>query len=74
MHAQPVQYKQMVIMPVASLSDRGYAATAIVTSAGGRQRALGPLDYFSTEKAACEYALSYARSYLDKVKVRLSLR
>lgn len=62
MHALPVQYKQMVIMPVASLSDRGDAATAIVTSAGGRQRALGPSGYFSTEKPARRYALPYARS------------
>jgi hypothetical protein len=70
MHAQPVHYKQMVIMPVASLSARGYAATAIITSTRGKQRALGPLGYFPTEKTACDYAVFYAKSYIDGAKGR----
>lgn len=70
MHNQAVRYKETVIMPVASLSDRGYAATAIVTRADGKQRALGPFGYRATEQAASEYALSCAKAYVDRLPVR----
>jgi len=66
MHARPVEYAGATIVPVASLSVRGYAATAIVTNRVGKQRAYGPLKHFPTEKAACEYAVSYAKSRLDR--------
>jgi hypothetical protein len=66
MHAKPVEYAGATIVPVASLSARGYAAIAIVTNGVGKQRAYGPLKHFPTEKAACEYAVSYAKSRLDR--------
>ena len=70
MHAQPAHYKGATIIPVASLSSRGYAAMAIVTSPVGKQRAFGPMGYFSTEKAACEFAVSYAKTCLDGRRAR----
>lgn len=63
---KPVEYAGATIVPVASLSVRGYAATAIVTNGVGKQRAYGPLKHFTTEKAACEYAVSYAKSRLGR--------
>jgi hypothetical protein len=66
MHATPVEYAGATIVPVASLSGNGYAAIAIVTTSLGKQRAYGPLKRFPTEKAACEYAVSYAKSRLDR--------
>lgn len=39
MHADPVEYKTSTIMPLASLSMPGYAATALVTRQGGKQQA-----------------------------------
>jgi hypothetical protein len=68
MHAEPVKYKGATIIPVASLSASGYAAMAIVTSGVGKQRAFGPLGYLPTEKAACEFAVSYAKTRLDRRK------
>ncbi len=32
----------------------------------GKQRIYGPLKYFCSEKAACEYAVSYAKARLDR--------
>ncbi|MDR6478701.1 hypothetical protein J2778_006208 [Paraburkholderia graminis] len=66
MHAEPVEYAGAIIMPVASLSVRGYVATAIVTNGVGKQRIYGPPKYFCSEKAACEYAVSYAKARLDR--------
>ena len=66
MHAKPVEYAGATIVPMASLSASGYVAIAIVTTGLGKQRAYGPLKHFPTEKAACEYAVSFAKSRLDR--------
>ncbi|MDR6472187.1 hypothetical protein J2777_005928 [Paraburkholderia graminis] len=58
MHAKPVEYAGVTIVPAASLSASGYAAISIVTTSLGNQRAYGPLKRFPTEKAACKYAVS----------------
>ncbi|WP_133295706.1 hypothetical protein [Burkholderia reimsis] len=50
MHADPVEYKKSTIMPLASLSIPGYAATALVTRNGGKQEGFGILGYFASEK------------------------
>lgn len=65
MHADPVEYKASTIMPLASLSMPGYAATALVTRKGGKQEAFGILGYFASEQAACQFAVEYAKAHID---------
>lgn len=65
MHADPVEYKASTIMPLASLSMPGYAATVLVTRKGGKQEALGILGYFASEQAACQFAVEYAKAHID---------
>ncbi|MBN3777350.1 hypothetical protein G3O06_07245 [Burkholderia sp. Ac-20345] len=65
MHADPVGYKTSTIMPLAAVSMPGYAATALVTHKGGKQEAFGVLGYFASEKAACQFAVEYAKARID---------
>ncbi|WP_244137152.1 hypothetical protein [Burkholderia pyrrocinia] len=65
MHADPVEYKTSTIMPLASISMPGYAATALLTHRSGKREALGILGYFASEQAACQFAVEYAKAHID---------
>lgn len=65
MHADPVEYKTSTIMPLASVSMPGYTASALVTYRSGRREAFGILGYFASEKAACQFAVDFAKAHID---------
>ncbi|MEA3128530.1 MAG: hypothetical protein QOF46_325 [Paraburkholderia sp.] len=65
MDSQPFSYKQHVIVPFASISKLGYAASVFVTRPTGKCRAFGILAYFVSENAALQYAAAYAKAHID---------
>lgn len=65
MHADPVECKASTIEPVASISTRGYAATALVTREDGKRETLGVLGHFALEQAACQFAIECAKAHID---------
>jgi hypothetical protein len=65
MHAGPVEYKTSIIMPLAPISMPGYAATAVITHPNGRRKTFGILGHFVSGKAACEFAVEYAKAHID---------
>lgn len=65
MHADRVQYKTSTIMPLAPISIPGYAAMAVVTHRNGKRETFGILGYFASEKAACQFAIEYAKARID---------
>jgi hypothetical protein len=58
MHADPVEYKTSTIMPLASVSMPGYAATALVTHRSGKREALGILGYARPSKRLASLRLN----------------
>jgi hypothetical protein len=65
MDSQPFSYKQHVIVPFASISKLGYAASVFVTRPTGKCSAFGILAYFVSENAALQYAAAYAKAHID---------
>jgi hypothetical protein len=77
MHTNPVEYNTAINMPLAPVSIPGYAAMAIVTHQNGKRLAFGILGYFASERAACHFAIEYAKAHIDRrpyPKPPLSLR
>lgn len=64
-HTSPTQYKNKVIVPFASLSNHGYAAHVFIADPAGQRRGFTSLGYFASERAACCYAVSYAKAHID---------
>ncbi|MGF6872910.1 hypothetical protein [Paraburkholderia sp. MM5477-R1] len=65
MESKPIHHKEHVIVPLASMSVPGYAASAFVTSPTGKRSAFGILAYFASEKAALKFAIAYAKARID---------
>ena len=65
MHTLPTRYQTYVIVPLASAIPTGYAASVFITGPTGKQRAFGVLGYFASERAACQFAVSYAKAHID---------
>ena len=65
MNTLPAPYKTHVIVPIASWLPIGYVASVLITGPTGNRRSFGILGYFTTEKAACEFAMSYAMAQID---------
>jgi len=65
MHTAPVHYRDNVIVPFASLSERGYAANVFITDPADRRRGFPVVGYFASEIAACHFAVSYAKAHID---------
>jgi hypothetical protein len=65
MDSQPFSYKQHVIVPFASVSKLGYAASVFVTRPTGKCSAFGILAYFVSENAALQYGAAYAKAHID---------
>ena len=66
MQTSPVQYKDKVIVPFTSLSNRGHSAHVFITDPSGKRRGFTTLGYFASEKAACQFAISYAKAHIDR--------
>jgi len=65
MDRHAVHYRRHVIIPLASVGTRGYAASVFVTGPNGRRKAFGILGYFSSEEEAIEYATSCAKARIE---------
>ncbi|MFM0017090.1 MULTISPECIES: hypothetical protein [Paraburkholderia] len=65
MDRHAVHYRRHVIIPLASVGTRGYAASVFVTGPSGRRKAFGILGYFSSEEEAIEYATSCAKARIE---------
>ncbi|HWT36081.1 MAG TPA: hypothetical protein VN289_07345 [Paraburkholderia sp.] len=65
MDRHAVHYRRHVIIPLASVGARGYAASVFVTGPSGRRKAFGILGYFSSEEEAIEYATSCAKARIE---------
>lgn len=63
-HIEPVVYKALTIMPVARISITGYAATAVIAHPDGRCETLDNPGYFASERAACQFAIQFAKAHL----------
>jgi hypothetical protein len=66
MHAIPVPYKGWILVPLAVGSAGSFASMLVLRGPDGRHRALGSLGDFATEKEACECAIKYGRTTVDK--------
>ena len=66
MHAIPVPYKGWILVPLAVGSAGSFAAMLVLRGPDGHRRALGSLGDFATEKEACECAIKYGRTTVDK--------
>jgi len=65
MHTSPVRYKDNLIVPFASVANRGYAARVFISDPAGKSRGFTVLGYFASEMTACSFALSYAKAHID---------
>jgi len=66
MHAIPVPYKGWILLPLAVGSAGSFASMLVLRGPDGHHRALGSLGDFATEKEACEHAIKYGRTTVDK--------
>jgi hypothetical protein len=66
MHAIPVPYKGWILLPLAVGSAGSFASMLVLRAPDGHHRALGSLGDFATEKEACECAIKYGRTTVDK--------
>lgn len=66
MHAIPVAYKGWILLPLAVGSAGSFASMLVLRAPDGHRRALGSLGDFATEKEACEHAIKYGRTAVDK--------
>ena len=72
MHAIPVPYKGWILLPLAVGSAGSFASMVVLRAPDGHRRALGSLGDFATEKEACEYAIKYGRTAVDKHRYKKS--
>jgi hypothetical protein len=65
MDRHAVHYRRHLIIPLASVGARGYAASVFVTGPSGRRKAFGILGYFSSEEEAIAYATECAKARIE---------